>query len=250
MSPEPLAQTHRFAYHHQTRRINIPIDSQNTMHFQKSRSHLFYFALLIVSLSTSFVTAQQAQAEIAKTNDKPIILVFGDSLSAAYGIDESDGWVNLLTQKLDSEGYSYQVINGSVSGETTDGGLARLPAMLAKYQPELVILELGGNDGLRGLPIKQMTANLEAMIEMISDQGAATLLTGIQIPPNYGPRYTQPFFDQYQELANKHEIELVPFLIDGIPQQPELMQADGIHPVAEAQPMVLNNVWPFLQPML
>ncbi len=178
------------------------------------------------------------------------ILVYGDSLSAAYGIEEEQGWVNLLAQKLDEENLSVRVINGSVSGETTTGGLVRLPAMLENYSPDLLILELGGNDGLRGLPLEQLEMNLAQMIDLSRESGALVLLTGIQIPPNYGPRYTLPFFRLYAELADEKMVSLVPFLIDGIPQQPDLMQSDGIHPKAEAQFMILDNVWPELQPMI
>lgn len=178
------------------------------------------------------------------------LLVYGDSLSASYGIEEEQGWVNLLQRKLDAENLAVQVINGSVSGETTTGGLARLPAMLESYRPELMILELGGNDGLRGLPVSIMRDNLAQMIDLAELSGAQVLLTGIQIPPNYGPRYTEPFFATYAELAKEKSLPLVPFLIDGIPQQPELMQNDGIHPRAEAQHMILDNVWPVLKPQL
>ena len=178
------------------------------------------------------------------------LLVYGDSLSAAYGIEEEQGWVTLLSQKLEAERLSVIVVNVSVSGETTTGGLVRLPAMLENYSPDLVILELGGNDGLRGLPLELLKQNLEEMIDLSTESGAEVLLTGIQIPPNYGPRYTLPFFRLYAELANKKVIPLVPFLIDRIPQQPELMQSDGIHPKAEAQFMILENVWPELEPML
>lgn len=177
-------------------------------------------------------------------------MVYGDSLSAAYGIDEDQGWVNLLSLKLESEKIPFHVINGSVSGETTTGGLARLPAMLESYQPELVILELGGNDGLRGLPINLMRKNLADMVDLIENSEAQVILTGIQIPPNYGSRYTIPFFDTYAQLAAAKALPLVPFLIDGIPQQPALMQNDGIHPRAEAQFMILDNVWPVLRPLL
>ncbi len=177
-------------------------------------------------------------------------MVFGDSLSAAYGIDEEAGWVNLLDIQITAEQLPFQVINGSVSGETTTGGLSRLPSMLDSYSPELVILELGGNDGLRGLPLDQMRRNLATMIDLIEAAGATVLLAGIQIPPNYGPRYTVPFFEIYAELAEENNLALIPFLIDGIPQQPELIQNDGIHPVAEAQPMILENVWLWLEPML
>ena len=159
----------------------------------------------------------------AVASDERTLLVFGDSLSAGYGIDESKSWVNLLANKLTHEGMAWRVVNASVSGETTTGGLSRLPASLQANDPDLVILELGG---------------------------AAVLLAGIQIPPNYGPRYTEPFFATYSELSVEQNVPLIPFLIDGIPQQPELMQDDGIHPVAEAQAMIVDNVWPYLLPLL
>tara|TARA_R110002073_G_scaffold99233_2_gene226906 strand:- start:8 stop:649 length:642 start_codon:yes stop_codon:yes gene_type:complete len=178
------------------------------------------------------------------------LLVYGDSLSASYGIEEQQGWVTLLQRRLDDEIPEVKVINGSVSGETTTGGLARLPAMLASYEPELMILELGGNDGLRGLPVELMRENLAQMIELAVAAGTEVILTGIQIPPNYGPRYTVPFFETYADLAKEKSLPLIPFLIDGIPQRPELMQNDGIHPRAEAQFMILDNVWPILKPVL
>jgi acyl-CoA thioesterase I len=178
------------------------------------------------------------------------LLIYGDSLSASYGIEQEQGWVNLLKSKLLSEEWPVDVVNGSVSGETTTGGLARLPAMLDSYQPELLILELGGNDGLRGLPLDLMRENLASMIDLATANGAEVILTGIQIPPNYGPRYTVPFFETYSALAEEKSLSLVPFLIDGIPQQPELMQNDGIHPRAQAQSMILDNVWPILKPQL
>lgn len=186
----------------------------------------------------------------AATGQHSTLLVYGDSLSAAYGIAEEQGWVNLLDRKIQQEGLPWQVINGSVSGETSSGGLARLPAMLESYQPELVLLELGGNDGLRGLPLANLKANLLAMVELITASGAQVVLAGIQIPPNYGPRYTEPFFRIFGDIAEQENLPLVPFLIDGIPQQPALMQNDGIHPRAEAQAMILDNVWPVLEPLL
>jgi len=201
--------------------------------------------LLVALTSLIMLLGVRASADSAYT-----LMVFGDSLSAAYGIEESQGWVELLARKLDDEGYPYQVINGSVSGETTTGGLSRLPAMLDSYQPDLVILELGGNDGLRGLPLKAIRDNLVAMVELSREAGAEVMLAGIQIPPNYGPRYTAPFYQQYADIAAELKLPLVPFLIDGIPQQPELMQNDGIHPRAEAQGMILENVWPVLAPLL
>ena len=199
--------------------------------------------LLVVSLFAVRASAQAA-------DDDYVLMVLGDSLSAAYGIDEEDGWVALLDNKLRNDNWPYRVVNGSVSGETTTGGLARLPAMLDSHQPDLVILELGGNDGLRGLPLGILKSNMLIMIALIEEQGAEVLLTGIQIPPNYGPRYTVPFYQLYGQLAAEKTLALVPFLIEGIPQQPELMQNDGIHPRAEAQYMILDNVWAVLEAML
>ena len=201
-------------------------------------------SLLVIIMSLCPAVARSAE-EATNT-----LLVYGDSLSAAYGIQEAQGWVTLLESRLNEENWTYKLINGSVSGETTTGGLERLPAMLSTYQPDLVILELGGNDGLRGLPLETLKANLKKMISLIKAAGGEVLLTGIQIPPNYGPRYTEPFFSLYTEISEEDSLALVPFLIDGIPQQPELMQNDGIHPKAEAQIMILDNVWPYLEPML
>ena len=201
-------------------------------------------SLLVIIMSLCPAVARSAE-EATNT-----LLVYGDSLSAAYGIQEAQGWVTLLESRLNEENWPYKLINGSVSGETTTGGLERLPKMLSNYQPDLVILELGGNDGLRGLPLETLKANLKKMISLIRAAGGEVLLTGIQIPPNYGPRYTEPFFSLYTEISEEDSLALVPFLIDGIPQQPELMQNDGIHPKAEAQIMILDNVWPYLEPML
>lgn len=201
-------------------------------------------SLLVIIMSLCPAVARSAE-EATNT-----LLVYGDSLSAAYGIQEAQGWVALLESRLNEEDWPYKLINGSVSGETTTGGLERLPKMLSNYQPDLVILELGGNDGLRGLPLETLKANLKKMISLIRAAGGEVLLTGIQIPPNYGPRYTEPFFSLYTEISEEDSLALVPFLIDGIPQQPELMQNDGIHPKAEAQIMILDNVWPYLEPML
>ena len=201
-------------------------------------------SLLVIIMSLYPLVARSAE-EATNT-----LLVYGDSLSAAYGIQEAQGWVTLLESRLNEENWPYKLINGSVSGETTTGGLERLPAMLSIYQPDLVILELGGNDGLRGLPLETLKANLKKMISLIRAEGGEVQLTGIQIPPNYGSRYTEPFFSLYTEISEEDSLALVPFLIEGIPQQPELMQNDGIHPKAEAQIMILDNVWPYLEPML
>lgn len=189
-------------------------------------------------------------ANSSRGDEDKTVLVFGDSLSASYGIEEEQGWVNLLSEKLRQAQSPYSVINASVSGETSTGGLSRLPAALAEFQPSVVILELGGNDGLRGLPLATLQSNLEEMVSLSQRAGAKVLLAGIQIPPNYGPRYTEPFYALFGDIAESEQLPFVPFLIDGIPQQPELMQNDGIHPRAEAQHMILDNVWPVLEPML
>ena len=210
----------------------------------------FSIALLAGLVSLTLATLSPRAALGAEPPPQRTLLVFGDSLSAAYGIEEADGWVNLLAEKLTTENPDYTVANASVSGETSTGGLARLPAALEEFQPAIVILELGGNDGLRGLPLRMLKDNLTAMVEMCLKAKAEVLLAGIQIPPNYGPRYTQPFYALFGEIAEDKELAFVPFLIDGIPQQPDLMQEDGIHPKAEAQFMILDNVWPVLAPML
>lgn len=183
-------------------------------------------------------------------DDHKTLLVFGDSLSAAYGIREDQGWVTLLARRIADQGLAWRVVNTSVSGETSAGGLSRLPAALAAHQPDLVILELGGNDGLRGLPLKALRSNLDAMIDLAKESGAEVLLAGIQIPPNYGPRYTEPFFALFHDLAEQQETAFLPFLLEGIADRSELMQGDGIHPRASAQGMILDNVWSVLQPML
>jgi acyl-CoA thioesterase-1 len=179
------------------------------------------------------------------------ILVVGDSISAAYGLDVKTGWVNLLQMKLSADGYKhYQVINASISGNTTGDGLGRLPELLKVHQPKIVIVELGGNDGLRGYPIKIMTCNLQKMVDLSAVSKAAVLLAGIEIPPNYGSQYTALFRQGFQTIAEANNIVYLPFILEGVAANPELMQSDGIHPVAAAQPRILNNVWEYLQPLL
>jgi acyl-CoA thioesterase-1 len=183
--------------------------------------------------------------------ETPVILVFGDSVSAGYGLTRVDqGWVALLQTRLRQQEYVYQVINASVSGETTAGGLARLPRALALHQPRIVILELGGNDGLRALPIAPMRANLARMIDLASAAGAKVLLLGMRIPPNYGPDYTEQFRSSYSDLARDKKLPLVPFLLNDIALVSDLMQPDGIHPNERGQPRLLDNVWPALKPLL
>jgi acyl-CoA thioesterase-1 len=201
----------------------------------------FRFLLLIVCLGfSSGVLA----------SDPPAILVFGDSLSAGYGIDHSRSWVSLLAQRLERENFPHRVVNASISGETTAGGLSRLPAALDSYRPAIVILELGANDGLRGLPLLHLRANLDKLIDLSKKSGARVLLIGMKLPPNYGDRYAQGFEDIYTQLAKKQRTARVPFLLDGVADRRELMQADNVHPTAEAQPRLLDNVWPHLLPLL
>jgi acyl-CoA thioesterase-1 len=178
------------------------------------------------------------------------VLVLGDSLSAAYGIPQQSGWVQLLANELDRQQLPYSVINASISGETTGGGLARLPALLEDHQPAIVIIELGANDGLRGFPIKTLRGNLSALVTLSQQANAQVLLVGIHIPPNYGSRYTRMFYDSYSLLSEQHQVPLAPFLLEGIATDSALMQADGLHPVASAQARILQNVMPYLKGML
>jgi acyl-CoA thioesterase-1 len=186
----------------------------------------------------------QARAE------PPAILVLGDSLSAAYGIRLEQGWVSLLAGRLKASGYGYRVVNASSSGETTGGALARLPRALELHRPAVVIIELGGNDGLRGLPIAQVRSNLESLVELSRKAGARVMLVGMRIPPNYGPTYTTDFHRVFGEVAARLKVPLVPFFLDGIALDDDLMQEDGLHPTAAAQPRMLDQVWPVLTPLL
>jgi acyl-CoA thioesterase-1 len=188
--------------------------------------------------------------ECATAAQQQTLLVFGDSLSAAYGLKTEQGWVALLQNRLRSEGYGYTVVNASISGETTAGGRSRLARALEQHKPAIVVLELGANDGLRGLPLQAARANLEAMVASIKQAHARVLLAGILIPPNYGPQYSQGFADMYQELAAEQRLPFVPFLLDGVALDPQLMQEDGYHPRAEGEPHVLENVWQHLRPLL
>jgi acyl-CoA thioesterase-1 len=178
------------------------------------------------------------------------ILVLGDSLSAAYGIRLEQGWVALLGARLKQEGYGHRVVNASSSGETTGGALARLPRALERHRPAVVVIELGGNDGLRGLPVAEVRDNLDQLIRLSRASGAEVLLVGMRIPPNYGPTYTREFQALFGELAKKHRLPLVPFFLEGIALDDSLMQEDGIHPNAAAQPRLLAQVWPRLEPLL
>ena len=186
-----------------------------------------------------------AQGAVAGT-----LLVLGDSISAAFGLDTRQGWVSLLEQRLAAEGFDYQVVNASVSGDTSAGGLARLPTLLAEHRPDLLIVELGGNDGLRGQPPAQLQQNLAAIIQGARASGARVLLLGMQLPPNYGARYNALFSQVYADVAGAAQVPLLGFFLDGVGDVPALMQGDGIHPNAAAQPRLLDNLWPQLKPLL
>ncbi len=179
-----------------------------------------------------------------------MILVLGDSLSAGYGISTSSGWVALLQRRLEQQGYPQRVVNASISGDTTSGGLAHLPQALAQHRPQLVILELGANDGLRGLPLEEMRRNLATIIDKSREQGATLLLVGVRLPPNYGALYVKKFHDVYRQLAQNHKVAFVPHLLAGVGGRADLIQADGLHPRANAQGLILDNVWPHLLPIL
>jgi acyl-CoA thioesterase-1 len=178
------------------------------------------------------------------------ILVMGDSISAGFGIDKNQGWVNLLRQEMHKTYPNSHIINASISGETTSGGANRILSALEQHQPTHVIVELGGNDGLRGSPIKLMKQNLTRMIKLSQQAGAKVLLLGMRIPPNYGQTYSERFANQYQQLASDQQINLVPFLLTGIAGRAGMMQADGIHPTKDAQPLMMQSVWQQLMPLM
>ena len=184
------------------------------------------------------------------TAPSPTILVVGDSLSAGYGIRLEQGWVALLQSRLEAEGYGHRVVNASASGETTGGAAARLPRAIEQHRPKIVVIELGGNDGLRGLPVADIRRNFERMIRLSQQAGARVLLIGMRIPPNYGQTYTQAFARLYDDLAAQYRVALVPFFLDGIALDDAMFQDDGLHPNAAAQPRLLSAVWPRLQPLL
>ncbi len=207
--------------------------------FPESALRRFTALMLLLFLALA-ATAVQAE-------ERPTLLVMGDSLSAAYGIEADEGWVSLLEARLDGKA---RVVNASISGETSGGGASRLPELLGQHAPDIVLLELGGNDGLRGLPPSQFEANMRRMIEASQEAAARVLLLGIDIPPNYGQAYRDAFTGVYHRLADEYDLPLVPFLLEGVALEEHLMQRDGIHPTAEAQPLILENVWPELEALL
>lgn len=197
--------------------------------------------LIIFTLSLSFA---------ARAGDEGVILVLGDSLSAAYEMKLDESWPSLLQNRLTKDGYAYRVFNSSITGDTTQGGLSRLPRLLAENHPQVVIIELGGNDGLRGLSLDVTRANLQSMITQSLESGARVVLAGIQLPPNYGKTYSEKFSAMYRALATEQEIQFIPFLLQGVALDPSLMRDDGIHPIAEAQPVLLDTIWQALEPIL
>jgi len=179
-------------------------------------------------------------------SEPPVIIVIGDSLSAAYGMQQDQAWPSLLQTRLQNNGYDHRIFNSSIAGDTTQGGLARLPGLLEKYRPELVLIELGANDGLRGLSVDTTGQNLAQMIANSQQAGAKVLLSDIRLPPNYGRAYTDKFQQLFSNLAEQFNIGLIPFLLEDIVFDPQLMMADGIHPTAAAQPLLLEVLWPFI----
>ena len=187
---------------------------------------------------------------IASAGDAATILVLGDSISAAYNMEISQSWPSLMQNRLDQHGYAYRVFNSSITGDTTRSALTRLPRLLEKHQPAIVLIELGGNDGLRGLPVEETRKNLSAMIEHSQAAGATVILAEMRIPPNYGMTYTEKFMDTYTLLTEQYGIILLPFLLADVALEPGMMQSDGIHPSIEAQPLLLDKIWTLLEPEL
>jgi acyl-CoA thioesterase-1 len=187
---------------------------------------------------------------VASATEPPVLLILGDSLSAGYGMERENSWVSLLEARLRERGYTYRILNSSISGDTSQGGLTRLPRLLDRYQPQIVIIELGANDGLRGIDPGVTRENIASMIRQSQANGARVLLTGIKLPPNYGSAYLQQFESMYGDLAREFDILLVPFFMDGIAFNPDLLQADNIHPNEKGQPVLLDNVWSILEPAL
>ena len=200
--------------------------------------------MLFAALFVACVAASAASAAAGT------ILVYGDSLSAAYGIGQKDGWVNLLDGRLKQRGLDYSVVNASISGETTAGGAARIEEAIARVKPDVVVLALGGNDGLRGLPIAEMKANLAKIVRAAQARKARVLVIGMRIPPNYGPKYTEAFYAAFGEVARDAKAAYLPFMLEPIAERRDLFQPDQIHPTVDAQPLLLDMVWKSLEPLL
>lgn len=226
--------------------MNTSISSKFTM-FEKFFARILFPVVTALTLMLA-LSSQAALSE--QKNEQAKILVLGDSLSSGYNFSPDKTWVALLDQKLSEENINYDVINSSISGDTTTQGLKRLPKLLEVHQPEFVIIELGGNDGLNGYPPNVIKQNLESLVQLSLNANAEVLLLGIQIPPNYGQKYAQAFFNNYQQLADEYSVQLVPFFMKDVGGHDELMQKDGIHPNVKAQPILFNNVWPTVKNMV
>jgi acyl-CoA thioesterase-1 len=204
--------------------------------------------LAAASLAVALVVG--APAPLTAQSAAPTLVVVGDSISAGYGLPAGAGWVDLLAARLKERGYPQRVVNASITGDTTAGGRARLPALLKQHRPAIVVVELGGNDGLRGGDLKATRENLDAMVTAIQHAGAKALIVGMRLPPNYGPAYTREFETLYMAVSNAHKAPLLPYFFDGIGEHNDLFQPDRIHPTAAAQSRLLDNVWPVLLPLL
>jgi acyl-CoA thioesterase-1 len=214
--------------------------------------HLVLPARAGASITASLLLAVLLIISPAPTTGSPgnTVLVMGDSISAAFGMSLEEGWVALLAGRLAESLPEYRVVNASISGETSAGATSRLPALLDEHQPKVVIIELGGNDGLRGYPVSRLRDNLVSMAEQSKAVGAGVLILAMEIPPNYGSRYTRAFRDSFAKVAEQTGSTLSPFILDGVATNGQLMQPDGIHPTVAAQPVLLENVWPYLEPLL
>lgn len=206
-------------------------------------------ARVLLAMSAALLALVPFSPRAAETT-APVLLVVGDSISAGYGLAPDQGWTRLLRDRLGAEGYRYRVVNASISGDTTAGGRSRLPSLLREHRPAVVVIELGGNDGLRGGNVDAMRDNLDAMVTMSQKTGARVMLVGMRMPPNYGPAYTRSFENAYAEIARAHRVPLVPFFFEGFAESNELFQPDRIHPTLAAQPRLLDNVWPTLKGLL
>lgn len=205
---------------------------------------------LAIALAGLPAAAQSQKTDATQSSSAPVLLVLGDSLSAEYGLARGTGWVALLERRLRERKYDYRVVNASISGDTTSGGVSRLPALLSQHRPRIVIVELGSNDALRGLSLQMTEQNLDKMMQASQAAGARVLLAGMQIPPNYGRDYTQRFQQLFAKVAQSRKVALLPFLLEGVAEHIELFQPDRLHPTEQAQPRILDNVWRHLEPLL
>ena len=208
------------------------------------------FVALVTCLYAGFVRADGPEGAVDPADGKQTLVILGDSISAAYGLDEREGWVQLLRKRLADQSLAVEVVNASISGETSAGGLTRLPRLLAEHSPDYLVVELGGNDGLRGYPPRMLQSNLQQMVKLAREGGAEVLLLGMQMPPNYGKAYTKAFAAVYPKVAAAEQVPLIPFFLEPVALEEGAMQTDGIHPTAKAQPALLEHVWPCLEAIL